>query len=139
MRTPLDTFRNMKSRCYSPKARKYSSYGGNGITICDKWLRNPVSFATWAENNGYAPGMQIHRIEGSKVYSPDTCIFVNIEKHRSLHQKQYKEFESKPLKTIKQTECKKCGHAWFPRVKEPVQCPRCKSLSWKYPKARKAA
>ncbi len=85
MRTPLDTFRNMKSRCYNPKDKKYQSYGGSGITICEKWTRNPVSFATWAESNGYAPGMQIHRIGGALVYSPETCEFISRTVHNSRH------------------------------------------------------
>jgi len=85
MRNPLDTFRNMKNRCYNPKDKKYQSYGGSGITICEKWLRNPVSFATWAEANEYEPGKQIHRIAGALVYSPETCEFISRTVHNSRH------------------------------------------------------
>ena len=29
-------------------------------------------------------------------------------------------------------QCKRCGHAWIPRVTTlPVRCPRCKHLRWR--------
>jgi len=27
-------------------------------------------------------------------------------------------------------KCCKCGHEWIPRVPDPVQCPRCRSVFW---------
>lgn len=32
---------------------------------------------------------------------------------------------------MKKLICKKCGWKWFPRVTNPVECPRCHSYSWK--------
>jgi len=29
------------------------------------------------------------------------------------------------------TKCKRCGHEWMPRVKDPIECPNCKSRAWK--------
>ena len=26
--------------------------------------------------------------------------------------------------------CKRCGHRWVPRIRDPVQCPKCKSARW---------
>ena len=85
MSDPLKTFRNMKSRCYNPKDVAYNSYGGKGITICEKWLRNPVSFATWAENHGFGPGKEIHRINNALSYSPNTCELLTREDHLKKH------------------------------------------------------
>jgi len=28
-------------------------------------------------------------------------------------------------------KCKKCKHEWIKRIKEPEQCPRCKTYKWK--------
>jgi len=30
-------------------------------------------------------------------------------------------------------KCLRCGHSWEPRVKDPVQCPKCKSIQWNTP------
>lgn len=30
--------------------------------------------------------------------------------------------------------CKKCDHRWISKLKNPLQCPRCKSYKWKTPK-----
>jgi predicted Zn-ribbon and HTH transcriptional regulator len=27
--------------------------------------------------------------------------------------------------------CKNCGHCWIPRIKDPLECPHCKSRHWK--------
>jgi hypothetical protein len=31
-------YKMMLARCYNPKNKKYSQYGGRGITVCDRWL-----------------------------------------------------------------------------------------------------
>ena len=33
-------------------------------------------------------------------------------------------------KKVKQLECKRCGHKWFPRQPEVRMCPNCKSPWW---------
>ena len=36
------------------------------------------------------------------------------------------------ISAMAQLNCRKCGHAWWPRgPREPVVCPRCKSYEWK--------
>lgn len=38
--------------------------------------------------------------------------------------------------TVKQIECKRCGHVWTPR-KTPVRlCARCRSSYWDVPRTR---
>jgi hypothetical protein len=32
-----DRWRSMIKRCYNPKIKSYSNYGGRGITVCDRW------------------------------------------------------------------------------------------------------
>jgi predicted Zn-ribbon and HTH transcriptional regulator len=32
--------------------------------------------------------------------------------------------------------CKRCGHKWLPRIRDPVLCPKCKSARWKEPKEK---
>jgi len=31
---------------------------------------------------------------------------------------------------IPKFKCKRCGHAWPPKISEPVCCPKCKSPYW---------
>jgi hypothetical protein len=32
--------------------------------------------------------------------------------------------------------CRRCQHRWIPRIRDPVQCPRCKSARWREPPKR---
>ena len=34
------------------------------------------------------------------------------------------------INKLKVFKCNRCGHKWIPRVKEPVQCPKCKRTDW---------
>ncbi len=37
---------------------------------------------------------------------------------------------------IKQLQCKRCGHLWYPRKPEIITCPKCKSPYWNKPSTR---
>jgi len=58
----------MLERCRNPNQERYSSYGGRGIKVCAEWKDFAV-FREWALSAGYAPGLQIDRLdqEGEKV------------------------------------------------------------------------
>jgi predicted Zn-ribbon and HTH transcriptional regulator len=34
----------MMSRCYYPKDKEYARYGGNGVTVCERWRTSLVDF-----------------------------------------------------------------------------------------------
>lgn len=67
---------DMIQRCHNPNDKGYSGYGARGITVCDEWRYKKDTFIKWALNNGYAPGLQIDRIDNDKGYYPDNCRFV---------------------------------------------------------------
>ena len=59
-------------------------YGAKGITVCDEWKNDFMSFYKWAIENGYDEKLtrwecSIDRIDGSKGYSPDNCRFTDIK------------------------------------------------------------
>ena len=72
-----DKFLGMKSRCYNQNREDYKDYGERGITICDEWLNDFVSFYNWAIENGYKDGLEIDRRDNNLGYTPSNCRFVN--------------------------------------------------------------
>jgi len=69
-------FKAIRNRCHNPKYKGWHNYGGKGITICQEWLRSPRTFVQWGINNGYAPELQIDRIDPNGNYEPANCRFV---------------------------------------------------------------
>ncbi len=61
-------------------------------------------------------------------FSPLPTIFYNILQYNNI----YKEYiiNNNKMKQIVIKKCLKCKYEWIARVKKPIQCPRCKSLSW---------
>ena len=72
-----ETWKSMLRRCYSDKYQnKHPTY--IGCSVCDEWLKFS-NFKKWMESKDFE-GKQIDKdlkIEGNKVYSPNTCMFVS--------------------------------------------------------------
>lgn len=69
----------IKCRCYNPNNKKYKNYGGRGITICEEWKNDFMSFYNWAINNGYKEGLSIDRINVNGNYEPNNCRWVRMK------------------------------------------------------------
>jgi hypothetical protein len=67
-----NTWSGMKYRCYNPKCNRWSSYGGRGIIVCDRWLN---SFENFYADMGKKPGPEysIDRIDVNGNYEPSNC------------------------------------------------------------------
>ena len=70
---------NMKNRCSNPKCESYEDYGGRGITVCEKWSKDFMSFYTWANNNGYSDELTIDRINNDGNYEPSNCRWATLK------------------------------------------------------------
>ena len=72
-------WKNIKSRTLNLNYKRFEDYGGRGITICDEWKNDFMSFYNWAINNGYVEGkkLSLDRIDVNGNYCPDNCRWVD--------------------------------------------------------------
>ena len=66
-------WRGIKRRTLNPKDKQYNDYGGRGISICEGWKNDFMSFYNWAMQNGYSEGLSIDRIDNDGNYCPENC------------------------------------------------------------------
>lgn len=65
------SYNAMKQRCLDPESKFYVNYGGRGITICARWLEEPLNFY---EDMGDRPkGKTIDRIDVNGNYELANC------------------------------------------------------------------
>lgn len=66
-------WKGMRQRCYNPNNHAYHRYGGRGITVCDEWNNDFVTFRDWALANGYSDNLSIDRKDNNGNYDPSNC------------------------------------------------------------------
>lgn len=87
------TWVKMKERCYNPNTERYPSYGGRGITVCERWLN---SFENFYEDMGKKPkGYSIERINVDGNYEPNNCKWASSqEQHYNKTNTLYVEYKN---------------------------------------------
>lgn len=61
-------------RCSNPNVSGYQYYGGRGISMCDEWRNDFMTFFNWSMENGYRDDLTIDRYPDlSGNYSPNNC------------------------------------------------------------------
>lgn len=77
----------MLNRCYNPDNARYYTYGANGVTVCDRWLRFDNYLNDLPKIEGYDKELfesgdivldKDVKFEGNKLYSPDNCKFISL-------------------------------------------------------------
>ena len=59
------------SRCRDKNSKSFSSYGGRGITVCDKWLKFEGFFDDMRES--FVDGLTLDRIDVNGNYCKENC------------------------------------------------------------------
>ena len=78
--TIYNTWTHMRGRCNNPKNRQYHSYGGRGITVCERWHK----FENFHEDMGPRPdGRTLDRINNNGNYEFDNCRWATLRQQNN--------------------------------------------------------
>ena len=82
----------MLTRCYNPNVKSYHRYGGRGITVCDEWRLDFLTFQAWALSTGYDYSKDrreqtLDRIDNDGNYCPENCRWVSIQENNANRDK----------------------------------------------------
>ena len=84
----------MKTRCCNENFKRFSDYGGRGITVCDEWKNDFMSFYKWSIENGYSDKLTIDRINVNGNYEPSNCRWATVAE-QNKNKRNSKERKSK--------------------------------------------
>lgn len=65
----------VRTRCSNNNRPDYKYYGGRGIKVCQEW-NEYANFKKWAEESGYAEGLEIERKNVDGNYESDNCKWI---------------------------------------------------------------
>jgi hypothetical protein len=73
------SYKEMVYRCHNKNHKNYPANDAKGITVCDRWRE---SFSNFVADMGKRPtGMYLRRIDNTKGFSPDNCVWSSPKKY----------------------------------------------------------
>lgn len=94
---------SMIERCYNKSSIGYSGYGASGVTVCDDWLcfdnfLNDLQNIKGFDYEKYINGkIQLDKdliINGNKIYSKETCMFISESINKQNQPSRKKNFKA---------------------------------------------
>lgn len=82
----MNSYTDMKRRCYDPTRKDYKNYGGRGITVQKDWLEGTAElsgFSCFVRDLGMRPSKdhQLDRKDNNGNYTKDNCHWVTRSKN----------------------------------------------------------
>lgn len=69
-----NSYKSMLARCTCSTAHEYHNYGGRGVKVCDRWLKQPNGFRNFLADMGERPAhTTLDRIDVNGDYCPENC------------------------------------------------------------------
>lgn len=68
---------SMINRCENQNDASYPRYGGKGISVCQKWRHDFMTFYNWAISTGFKKELEIDRIDSKGNYEPSNCQWIS--------------------------------------------------------------
>lgn len=87
-------WQGMKYRCYNPKCKDYSRYGGRGVVICKEWREDFQAFYDWSMANGYSDNLTIDRKDSNGNYEPSNCRWATV-KQQTENKRPYSQWKER--------------------------------------------
>lgn len=73
-------WRMMMARCTNKNSSQWHNYGARGIAVCERWQTFENFCADMAPR---PPGKSLERVDNSKGYGPDNCIWATAKQQGS--------------------------------------------------------
>ena len=83
-----ECWRDVKIRCYNDKSKSFLNYGFRGITMCDEWLNDFLSFYNWSIDNGWKESLHLDRKDNDGNYCPENCQFITKSENNAVGKKR---------------------------------------------------
>lgn len=100
-----------RSKCTNPNNSRYEIYGARGISVCDEWTNDFMSFYNWSMENGYADNLSLDRIDVDGNYEPSNCRWA--DSYTQTHNRRLDKLYTYNGKTLSVRDwCKEIGFYW---------------------------